>query len=1498
MMNRNRALVLTGAVAVMACATAVTVHRLASSKKSVVDSLLLQIPTLRPLVDAGDTPFARGPGGTFVSAESDAASARGRVAATTPVYATGAFKIQGGGATATMQMFGAAPSLGESDRGSAVYRNAYKGVDVVATSRPERFELVYYVHERPSAPLTITLGDGVSARPEPSTGAVLLATRDNATLRLSGPVAIDARGVSRRGTYQIDGTGLTMSIPWEGLAYPIAIDPAVTVPTWKVIADDRVPGARTYDAERLSQEVHFATDSKRDRVVAVRPVRSRQPFDITRISGNAFGDDGQGDEFGFQRGSFIARTPVTGEVAPSAEVLADWRRGILLESETWEWDGGSWVLKNSAELPGLIDPSMAYDRERSRVVLYGGAPQSFGCKWNALYGGGNAGLPFYCTSADIADSTYEYDGTTWAAKKVIGSPSPRLRSAMAWDPQGKRTILFGGRQLLSTAVVSYNPIGENLPFPENMTGPLLNDTWVYDGTAWSVIPTGNPPPPLEGATLVYDEARHVAVLIGGHAGSDAAGRSDTLRIWEFDGTDWKERLTAGAPGLPSEIRTRRGVSAFWNPARQRVGLFGGQVDRLAVCSLTDAQISSQLAAASGNAAAIDLLASTGCLGGYAHDLWEWDGAGLSQVTGTSYGGMVDGVPVFRQSTLLGAVTSGGGSANSGSGAPLWPWRFDGSAKHYQLRTALERVHQTASPTSGVSPPISEAPPPTGTMVSPLFAAAVRPFASAASDGAVTMALADSGSVLSTTFGSWQDVTPSTTPFVDGAIDFAAAVWDEQQSRVVLFDPRTGSTWARTDTTPWAKLAVTGSPAAWSVGSHVRRAADLTRNDDALLALPKATYDNARGRVVMLFGHALWELGSEAWISTPVPTTLSSCAAATSMVYDHARARTVLFGCTIPASTWEWDGTSFTYIPQSPYQDLVTRPYLADADPDIVAKATWAGTVQAKWAHANAAFELPGVGVGTVDGGGTLRWWDGVFWHGGPALADGANCRQSRPGTVLRDHTGGEDAVPLDLSFLYAQRDVASCFSPPAIIEAGQGRVTAFRDGPRGMVKAAVPFDAQGWQDVPLGQAVADLAVQYSERISPYPIELMSPEHITFQMMTDPASRIFSTLVPQPVFPKDAWRAQDRGTDNLWWPYRLLRDPATKRVRVLTSRGALWELGGQVVHGLGESCSTSWDCAVGSCNVEGVCCDQATCGTVRCTTCKGTTPGVCQAVAVGQPDVLGKCGSGVCAGVCDATRHCQFDATRACGASPTCSNGVITPGGRCDSVSPACVTPGQFGAPCPVDLTTGVPTPVPDVTGNPCRMPDVPCGGGLGCGTPSTCQTQCQTRMDCKQGYTCGPAAASCVPDSATVAASARGVVPVDFKAPPRRSRQEVADLMVDAGGASRLDGGGVIPPLAKGWGVAWYYDPNHRTPLTGMDACLERIELCSTFGNTVDSCVAAQPRCAGSTPWLSDDAGEDCCPEACLTAYFGARDQNTPFAALRLLLDSACYPQLQEYLTQ
>src|SRR5207247_772178 len=146
------------------------------------------------------------------------------------------------------------------------------------------------------------------------------------------------------------------------------------------------------------------------------------------------------------------------------------------------------------------------------------------------------------------------------------------------------------------------------------------------------------------------------------------------------------------------------------------------------------------------------------------------------------------------------------------------------------------------------------------------------------------------------------------------------------------------------------------------------------------------------------------------------------------------------------------------------------------------------------------------------------------------------------------------------------------FFSPSVEDAAHGRILTFRDGPRGLFELPVVAGGGGsWQQAKLGSEGVG-----GTQVFPYPSELLSAEHIYLDMRTDPTTRTFpqgSDVWGPIVLPQDAWRIADRTLQSLWWPFQVLNDPVNKRVRVLTHRGVLWELGAELRQGPGDPCTS-------------------------------------------------------------------------------------------------------------------------------------------------------------------------------------------------------------------------------------------------------------------------------------------------------------------------------------
>ena len=134
--------------------------------------------------------------------------------------------------------------------------------------------------------------------------------------------------------------------------------------------------------------------------------------------------------------------------------------------------------------------------------------------------------------------------------------------------------------------------------------------------------------------------------------------------------------------------------------------------------------------------------------------------------------------------------------------------------------------------------------------------------------------------------------------------------------------------------------------------------------------------------------------------------------------------------------------------------------------------------------------------------------------------------------------------------------------------------------------------------------------------------------------------------------------------------------------------------------------------------------------------------------------------------------------------------------------------------------------------------------------------------------------------------------------PPKvRSPEEMGALLQSLGYPVDETGAIDVPGAALG-SIQLAFDPKLKNPLTGVRACMYRVQACMMANRKVDECVAATPRCVGNTPWLGDAAGLDCCPEACLEKYFTRRATANERVSLDEFLTSGCYPGLAALLSE
>ncbi len=336
--------------------------------------------------------------------------------------------------------------------------------------------------------------------------------------------------------------------------------------------------------------------------------------------------------------------PAQSPPATRFQLLYDVARAVVLAigdpdpSQLWEYDGTNWTQRQpTTSPPPRLSFRVAYDRARSRAVLFGGVTLT---PWAQL------------------NDTWEWNGTTWTNVASPTAPSGRFSPAMAFDPVRQRVLLLGG--LVNTGVFLTQILDQwewdgvqwtAMPTPalppthaltatthlqrnrvlvwNAATGANASAThWEWDGTTWTaVVSPQYPPPNVFASPLAYDSGRNRIVLW--HGGT-------VRQTWEWDGTTW---TNLGPPPVPKPVPRFGHGLAFFTPS-QRVVMFGG---------------------------------SNGAL--YT-DTWQWDGASWSQLAPATS-------PPGRFTTRMVEHTSRGeivlfGGQGPGGGTLGDTWVFNGT----------------------------------------------------------------------------------------------------------------------------------------------------------------------------------------------------------------------------------------------------------------------------------------------------------------------------------------------------------------------------------------------------------------------------------------------------------------------------------------------------------------------------------------------------------------------------------------------------------------------------------------------------------------------------------------------------------------------------------------------------------------------------------------------------------------------------------------------------
>lgn len=298
--------------------------------------------------------------------------------------------------------------------------------------------------------------------------------------------------------------------------------------------------------------------------------------------------------------------------------------GITLENnfETWEFDGTTWVL-GSHNKPELLRPMLAWDRQRSQMILVGSdtafKPKMYrldaqAAQWQEVtpekmpdcvsdasmvyqdHNGTIMTVGGVCSiSTSFSDQVWEWNGTTWTEIKTTIPLTRGTAFALGYDPLRATTVLYGGFVAFesvprsTTALYRQNnwsfPPLDTRPTPRSLfsfshdpasqtvwlVGGLgeynnnyLTDIWGYRGGQFFTKRLTGVPPTCDAPMAAYDSDRNKTVF------ACWLTTSLDIEVYEFDGNEFKNITTT-----KDKPEARRFATLAYDAQLKKTVLFGG-----------------------------------------------------------------------------------------------------------------------------------------------------------------------------------------------------------------------------------------------------------------------------------------------------------------------------------------------------------------------------------------------------------------------------------------------------------------------------------------------------------------------------------------------------------------------------------------------------------------------------------------------------------------------------------------------------------------------------------------------------------------------------------------------------------------------------------------------------------------------------------------------------------------------------------------------------------
>ena len=285
--------------------------------------------------------------------------------------------------------------------------------------------------------------------------------------------------------------------------------------------------------------------------------------------------------------------------------------------ETWEFDGTTWVQRNS-DGPKLAKPIVVYDDATHQILMLGLDEASTTQQETLmyLYDPANGtwtqskpdGLPTcvneahvafdgetnsvilaggVCSDSSTTEQTYSWDGTKWTKVDVKTSLDRAFGGAIAYDAARQTLLQYGGTIAFSGPRVgtyglhggdwsfiadTFAPVPRALPiffsfpgsnalyvFSGHDESQTYEETWVRSNGQWSNVTGDNRPSLCDSPVGTFDSDRQRYIIVC------AAGN-----VFEFDGTTWTNKKD-----MKDKPTIRRLSMLSYNPTLKKTVLFGG-----------------------------------------------------------------------------------------------------------------------------------------------------------------------------------------------------------------------------------------------------------------------------------------------------------------------------------------------------------------------------------------------------------------------------------------------------------------------------------------------------------------------------------------------------------------------------------------------------------------------------------------------------------------------------------------------------------------------------------------------------------------------------------------------------------------------------------------------------------------------------------------------------------------------------------------------------------